>query len=159
MINETFWLSVSLIAVVSLSYKPVKTFIENFLITRINQTQNSLKEAEKTYKNTELYLKKIEKNFNTQLQNNKQVLEQTKNQLLALTLKSEKETKLEIERQLKIAEIKRKTDEKILKREIMSEVLTKNVEKIVFELKKDNNKDIDYINSSLDKLNNFNKGV
>ena len=150
--SETFWLSISLITVLSLSYKPVKAFTQNFLGAKIGQATRLLKEAEKTHQDAQLYLKKVEKDLNNQLQINEQVLEQTKSQLAELTLKSKKETDLEIKRQLEIAKMKREIDEEVLKKEIVSAVLTQSVERIIFELEKNSSKDANYINNSLNRL-------
>ena len=151
MITE-IWIFVSLIIVILLSYKPVKAFIQKFLDAKISEARNLLEEAEKTYKDARLYSQKMEKDFKAQLQTNKQVLEQTKNQLAALTLQSEKETELEIKRQLEIAGVKKKIDEEIIKKEIASIVLTKSIEKIITELGQSTSKDADYIKFSLNKL-------
>ena len=149
MITE-IWLFISLIIVILLSYKPVKAFIQNFLDTKINETQGLLKEAEKTYQDAQLYLSKVEKDFKMQLQINKKVLEQTKNQLAELRLQSEKETTLEVKRQLEMAEARKKIDEEIIKKEITSIILTKSIQKIIAKL--DISKDANYINYSLNKL-------
>ena len=155
MITE-IWIFISLIIVILLSYKPVKSFVQKFLDTKISEARNLLEEAEKTYKDAELYLQKMEKDFKAQLKINKQVLEQTKNQLAALTSQSEKETELEIKRQLEIAEVKKKIDQEIIKKEIASIVLTKSIGKITTELAQNTSKDADYIRLSLNKLDHFN---
>jgi F0F1-type ATP synthase membrane subunit b/b' len=152
MINEIFWLIIALLTIVTLTYKPCKRTFEKFIDTKINKTRKLYEEAKKTYEDANLYLKKVKQDMDINLKENKKILRQTKNQVAQLTLDSEKDCELEIERQLKLAEAKREMEEKVLKKELVHTILTKTVEEVIAKLNKNADIDRKYINKSLDKL-------
>jgi F0F1-type ATP synthase membrane subunit b/b' len=151
MMNETFWLSISLIIVLLFGYKPVKAAVNNFLNTQIAHARKLLEDAQNTYQDAESYLKKMEQSLKDQLKINERKLEQVKNQLISLALENEKAVELEIEKQLEASELQKKLNEELLKKELASTILAQNIDAIISGLES-NNRDENYIAKSLKGL-------
>jgi F0F1-type ATP synthase membrane subunit b/b' len=151
MMNEIFWLSVALVIVVVFAYKPVKSAIKDFFDIRIGQVRKLIEDAKKTYQDAKSHLELMEKNLIEQLRINEQKLEQAKNQLISMALESEKEMQAEVEKQLRAFEMQKTISEEMLKKELMSAIISQNVQEIVSGLEENKSKDVDYITKSLDR--------
>ena len=150
--NETFWLSISLIVILLFAYKPVKRALKNTIDSHIINTKKLLDEAKNAHNDAVKYLKKLEKDLKIQNKLNEEKLIQNEHLLNSIKLESDKKIEEEIKRQFFLAEIQRKTDEEIIKKEIASKFLLKNINKITSKFSDDDEKNTEFLKQSLDKL-------
>ena len=150
--NEIFWLSISLIVILLFAYKPLKRALKNTIDSHIINTKKLLDEAEKAHDDAINYLEKLEKDLKIQNKLNKEKLIQNEHLLNSIKLESDKKIEEEIKRQFFLAEIQRKTDEEIIRREIASKFLLKNINRVISEFSDEDAKNAKFLKQSLNKL-------
>jgi F0F1-type ATP synthase membrane subunit b/b' len=150
--NETFWLSISLIVILLFAYKPVKRALKNTIDSHIINTKKLLDEAENAHNDAIKYLAKLEKDLKIQNKLNEEKLVQNELLLNSIKLESDKKIEEEIKRQFFLAEIQRKTDEEIIKKEIASKFLLKNINRVISEFSEVDAKNTKFLKQSLSKL-------
>ena len=156
--NEIFWLTVSFILILSFIYKPVKRVLNNIIDSHITNTKELLNRAEKAHDDAVKYLQKLEKDLEFQDKLNKEKLAQNEHLLNSIKLENDKKIEEEIKRQFIIAEMQRKMDEEVMIQEITSKFLLKNINNVVSEFSNKDVKNSEFLNQSLDKLNQIKIG-
>ena len=156
--NEIFWLTVSFILILSFIYKPVKRVLNNIIDSHITNTKELLNRAEKAHDDAVKYLQKLEKDLEFQDKLNKEKLAQNEHLLNSIKLENDKKIEEEIKRQFIIAEMQRKMDEEVMIQEITSKFLLKNINNVVSEFSTKDVKNSEFLNQSLDKLNQIKIG-
>ncbi|NRB10280.1 MAG: ATP F0F1 synthase subunit B [Rickettsiaceae bacterium] len=76
--NESFWIAISFIIFVYLTYKPIRRVILSALDTRINEIKNKLLEAEKLKQDAKILLEEINREMEHFEQHRQQILESAK---------------------------------------------------------------------------------
>jgi F0F1-type ATP synthase membrane subunit b/b' len=156
--NEIFWLTVSFILILLFIYKPVKRVLNNIIDSHITNTKELLNRAEKAHDDAVKYLQKLEKDLEFQDKLNKEKLAQNEHLLNSIKLENDKKIEEEIKRQFIIAEMQRKMDEEVMIQEITSKFLLKNINNVVSEFSTKDVKNSEFLNQSLDKLNQIKIG-
>jgi F0F1-type ATP synthase membrane subunit b/b' len=156
--NEIFWLTVSFILILLFIYKPVKRVLNNIIDSHITNTKELLNRAEKAHDDAVKYLQKLEKDLEFQDKLNKEKLAQNEHLLNSIKLENDKKIEEEIKRQFIIAEMQRKMDEEVMIQEITSKFLLKNINNVVSEFNTKDVKNSEFLNQSLDKLNQIKIG-
>ncbi len=150
MINEFFLLCSALVVILVFAYKPVTLRIKTIIDNHVENTKNLINEANQTNNEAKNYLKKLEESLKLQNSLNQEKLSQSKYLYNQIKCDSEKEVEQEVKRQLKIAEIHRKTNEKDLVKEMTSSFISANIKNIMSNFNdKWNNK---FITHSLENL-------
>jgi F0F1-type ATP synthase membrane subunit b/b' len=150
--NEIFWLSIALIVILFFAYKPLKRALKNTIDSHIINTKKLLDEAKNAHNDAVKYLKKLEKDLKIQNKLNEEKLIQNEHLLNSIKLESDKKIEEEIKRQFFLAEIQRKTDEEIIKKEIASKFLLKNINRVISEFSDEDTKNTQFLKQSLNKL-------
>ena len=153
MIDEIFWLCISLIFTIFVIYKPIKLYIRKMLDNYITNSHTIVDEAKKSYIKAKSYLKKLEGDLILQNKLNQKKILDSKQLHNTLMLKSQKELQKEIDRQLQLAKTQRKTREESLVQEITSQFIYENTKNT--NLKFNNQLNCDFIKRSLKKLEKF----
>ena len=149
--NEIIWLTISFLIVLIFSYKPIKIRLKKFTDNHIYNTQKLINEAKKTHDEAQKYLQKLEIEITEQNKLNAEKLAQSKHLMNSIKLQSEKEIEQEVKKQLEIAEMQRKKEEEVIKKEITLKFLSKNIQKIVKEMNR-NQKSSSFLSKALSEL-------
>lgn len=150
MIDEIFWLCISLILTIFFIYKPVKLHIKKKLDNYIDNVQSLVNEAKKSHFEAKTYLRNLEKDLATQKKlNQKKILENVKMRNI-LTLKNQIELQEEVDKQIADAKIQRKIKEDNIVQNITSQFIYQIIRNINLNL--DDQLNYKFIKQSLKKI-------
>ena len=150
MIDEIFWLCISLISTIFVIYRPIKLYTRKMLDDYITNSQSIVDEAKKSYTKAKSHLKKLEEDLILQDKLNQKKILDSKQLHNVLMVESQKELQKEVDRQLQLAKIQRKIKEESLVEEITSQFIYENTRNT--NLKFNNQLNCDFISRSLKKL-------